>query len=129
MGEFLNHYVLKPREDNGRCDVSAIFTDLIYVDVDEDKPFGLKLIKNEETRPNNNLISLYFFISFFSFFFIVRSWKFVLKFSILTHLTFPTLSRFEGWVGVTEWKCVISCDMYIILCIERRGSYFSFWVR
>ena len=60
MGEFLNNYVLKSREDNGRCDVLAIFTDLIYVDVDEDKPFGPKLIKNEETRPNNNLISLSF---------------------------------------------------------------------
>ena len=45
MGEFLNNYVLKSREDNGRCDVLAIFTDLIYVDVDEDKPFGPKLIK------------------------------------------------------------------------------------
>ena len=63
MGEFLNIYVLKLREDNGRCDVLAIFTDLIYVDVDEDKPFGPKLIKNEETRPNNN-----FFLSFFPFF-------------------------------------------------------------
>ena len=69
MGEFLNNYVLKSREDNGRCDVLAIFADLIYVDVDADKPFGPKLIKNEETRPNNNLIPLYFFISFFSFFF------------------------------------------------------------
>ena len=69
MGEFLNIYVLKLREDNGRCDVLAIFTDLIYVDVDEDKPFGLKLIKNEETRPNNNLISFYLFISFFLSFF------------------------------------------------------------
>ena len=73
MGEFLNNYVLKSREDNGRCDVLAIFADLIYVDVDADKPFGPKLIKSEETRPNNNLIPLYFFISFFSFFFIVRS--------------------------------------------------------
>ena len=69
MGEFLNNYVLKSREDNGRCDVLAIFADLIYVDVDADKPFGPKLIKNEETRPNNNLIPLYFFLSFFSFFF------------------------------------------------------------
>ena len=82
MGEFLNIYVLKLREDNGRCDVLAIFTDLIYVDVDEDKPFGPKLIKNEETRPNNNLISFSFFLSFFLsflFFFIVRSWKFCVK--------------------------------------------------
>ena len=68
MGEFLNNYVLKSTEDNGRCDVLAIFADLIYLDVDADKPFGPKLIKNEETRPNNNLISLYFFLSFFSFF-------------------------------------------------------------
>ena len=81
MGEFLNNYVLKSREDNGRCDVLAIFTDLIYVDVDEDKPFGPKLIENEETRPNNNLISL----SFFSFFLSYFPENFVLKFSILTH--------------------------------------------
>ena len=87
MGEFLNNYVLKSREDNGRCDVLAIFTDLIYVDVDEDKPFGLKLIKNEETRPNNNLISFYLFISFFLSFFSLSyvPENFVLKFSILTH--------------------------------------------
>ena len=86
MGEFLNNYVLKSREDNGRCDVLAIFADLIYVDVDADKPFGPKLIKNEETRPNNNLIPLYFFISFFSFFFLSYvPENFVLKFSILTH--------------------------------------------
>ena len=86
MGEFLNIYVLKLREDNGRCDVLAIFTDLIYVDVDEDKPFGPKLIKNEETRPNNNLISFSFFLSFFlSFFFLsCVPGNFVLKFSILT---------------------------------------------
>ena len=88
MGEFLNHYVLKPREDNGRCDVLAIFTDLIYVDVDEDKPFGLKLVKNEETRPNNNLISLYFFISFFSFFY--RTFlKVCVKILHLDSLNFP----------------------------------------
>ena len=74
MGEFLNNYVLKSREDNGRCDVLAIFTDLIYVDVDEDKPFGPKLIENEETRPNNNLISLSFWLSFFlSFLFFYRT--------------------------------------------------------
>ena len=88
MGEFLNNYVLKSREDNGRCDVLAIFADLIYVDVDADKPFGPKLIKNEETRPNNNLIPLYFFISLFlSFLFFFLSYvpeNFVLKFSILT---------------------------------------------
>ena len=43
MGEFLNIYVLKSIvEDNGRCDVLTIFTDLIYEDVD--KPFGPKLI-------------------------------------------------------------------------------------
>ena len=84
MGEFLNNYVLKSREDNGRCDVLAIFADLICVDVDADKPFGPKLIKNEETRPNNNLIPLYFFISFFSFFLSYVPENFVLKFSILT---------------------------------------------
>ena len=82
MGEFLNIYVLKLREDNGRCDVLAIFTDLIYVDVDEDKPFGPKLIKNEETRPNNNLISFSFFLSSFSL--SCFPGNFVLKFSILT---------------------------------------------
>ena len=85
MGEFLNNYVLKSIEDNCRCDVLAIFTDLIYVDVDEDKPFGPKLVKNEETRPNNNLISLYFFIYFFSLFLSYVPENFVLKFSILTH--------------------------------------------
>ena len=79
MGEFLNIHVLKSREDNGRCDVLAIFTDLIYVAVYEDKPFGLKLIKNEETRPNNNSISLLisFFLSFL--FFVLRSRKFCVK--------------------------------------------------
>ena len=69
MGEFLNNYVLKSREDNGRCDVLAIFADLIYVDVDADKPFGPKLIKSEETRPNNNLISLSSLFPPFLFFF------------------------------------------------------------
>ena len=69
MGEFLNNYVLKSTEDNGRCDVLAIFADLIYVDVDADKPFGPKLIKNEETRPNNNLISLSSLFPPFLFFF------------------------------------------------------------
>ena len=61
MGEFLNIYVLKSIvEDNDRYDVSTIFTDLIYEDVD--KPFGPKLIKKKkkETRPNNNLIFLFF---------------------------------------------------------------------
>lgn len=82
MGEFLNNYVLKSREDNGRCDVLAIFADLIYVDVDADKPFGPKLIKNEETRPNNNLIPLYFFLFFFFLSYVPEN--FVLKFSILT---------------------------------------------
>ena len=85
MGEFLNNYVLKSIEDNGRCDVLAIFADLIYVDVDADKPFGPKLIKNEETRPNNNLISLSsLFPPFLVFFLSYVPENFVLKFSILT---------------------------------------------
>ena len=108
MGEFLNNYVLKSREDNGRCDVLAIFTDLIYVDVDEDKPFGPKLIKNEETRPNNNLISLSFWLSFFlSFlFFIVRSWTFCVKIlhldSLLSRL-WAGLRNELGWQNENVW--------------------------
>ena len=84
MGEFLNNYVLKSREDNGRCDVLVIFADLIYVHVDADKPFGPKLIKNEETRPNNNLISLSSLFLPFLFFLSYVPENFVLKFSILT---------------------------------------------
>lgn len=49
MGEFLIIYVLKSIvEDNDRYDVSTIFTDLIYEDVD--KPFGPKLIKKKKKR-------------------------------------------------------------------------------
>ena len=121
MGEFVNIYVLKSREDNGRCDVLAIFTDLIYVDVDEDNRLDLnwsKMKKHAQTIIWSLFLS--FFLSFLFFFYLtflkILCWN---SPSWLT--TFPTLSRFEGWVGVTEWKCVISCDMYIILCIERHA--------